>query len=65
MTNLSKIQEDGKTYAIYNPDFINGGGFASRAEDVVFRVANRFPDTEDCGLSRYVFIRLNEMFLKI
>ncbi len=64
MTNLSKIDEQGKSFAIYNPDLINGGGFKSKAEDVVFRVANRFPDTQDCGLSRYVWIRLNDMYLE-
>lgn len=64
MTNLSKIDENGKSYAIYNPDLINGGGFKGKAEEVVFCVANRFPDKEDCGLSRYVWIRLNNMFLQ-
>ena len=63
MTNLSKIDKEGKSYAIYNPDLINGGGFRQKAEEVIFRVANRFPDREDCGLSRYVWVRLNAMFL--
>ena len=63
MTNLSKIQDDGRSYAIYNPDLINGGGFADKAGGLVFKVATRFPEQEDCGLSRYVFIRLNDMFL--
>lgn len=63
MTNLSKIDKEGKSYAIYNPDLINGGGFKQKAEEVIFRVANRFPDREDCGLSRYVWVRLNAMFL--
>ena len=56
-------KEEGKSYAIYNPDLINGGGFKQKAEEVIFRVANRFPDREDCGLSRYVWVRLNAMFL--
>lgn len=42
LTNLSKIDSAGKSYATYNPDFINGGGFAGRAEEVSFRIANRF-----------------------
>ncbi|MFQ9738023.1 MAG: hypothetical protein ACLR06_09995 [Christensenellaceae bacterium] len=63
LTNLSKIDSAGKSYATYNPDFINGGGFAGRAEEVSFRIANRFADREDCGLSRYVWIRLNDTFL--
>lgn len=61
MSNLSKIRKSGVTYSIYNPDMINGGGFADYGEQVKFRVANRFADREDCGLSRYVFIRLNDM----
>lgn len=64
MTNLSKIRRDGKMYSIYNPDEINGGGFNSRSDNVRFRIAQRFSDIEDCGISRYVFIRLNDTFLK-
>lgn len=64
LTNLSKIQKDGKTYAIYNPDLINGGGFHWNAEETKFAIANRFPSIEDSGLSRYVWIRLNDTFLK-
>ena len=64
MTNFSKIQENGLSYAIYNPDFINGGGFAKDSKDVVFRVSKRFPDREDSGLSRYVWIRINDTFLR-
>ena len=63
MTNLSKIDETGRSYSIYNPDMINGGGFADRADDVVFRIANRFADRQDCGLSRYVWIRMADTFL--
>ena len=63
MTNLSKIDKNGKSYAIYNPDLINGGGFHWNAEETVFKIAPRFPSIEDCGLSRYVWIRLNDTFL--
>lgn len=64
ISNLSKIDEAGNSYSNYCPDLITGGGFAVRAEDVKFRVANRFPDRVDCGLSRYVWIRLNDTLLK-
>ena len=64
LTNLSKIQKDGKTYANYNPDLINGGGFHWQAEETKFALANRFPSIEDSGLSRYLWIRLNNTFLK-
>lgn len=60
LTNLSKIDEKGRSFAIYSPDEITGGGFGDRAEEVKFRIAPKFPDTEDCGLSRYVWIRIND-----
>ncbi len=58
LTNLSKIRADGTTYSIYNPDEINGGGFSDRAENIKFQVAKRFSQKEDCGISRYVWIRI-------
>lgn len=64
MTNLSKIQKDGTTYSVYNPDEINGGGFDGILNSVRYRVAKRFSDREDCGISRYVWIRINDAFLK-
>lgn len=63
MTNLSKIDGAGNSYAIYNVDSIPGGGFHDRADDVVFRLSNKFPTRRDCGLSRYVWARLSETFL--
>lgn len=64
LTNLSKIRLDGTTYAIYNPDEINGGGFHSNAEENPLKIAERYASYPDCGLSRYVWIRLNDTFLK-
>ena len=58
MTNLSKIRENGVTYAIYSPDEIPGGGFSDKAEHVRFEIAPRLPNTPDCGLSRYVWLRI-------
>ena len=60
MTNLSKIDKDGRSYANYNPDEINGGGFNGVDEAIRFRIAPRFPNREDCGLSRYVWLRIND-----
>ncbi len=60
MTNFSKIQPDGTTYSIYNPDEINGGGFNSLSDTVRFRIANRYADICDCGISRYPWIRIND-----
>ena len=64
LTNLSKIRSDGTTYAIYNPDEINGGGFHSNVEETTLKIADRYASYPDCGLSRYVWIRLNDTFLK-
>ena len=63
MTNLSKIDDEGNSYAIYNVDAIAGGGFHDRADDVVFRLSDKFPKQRDCGLSRYAWARLRETFL--
>ena len=64
LTNLSKIHRDGRSFANYNPDEINGGGFHSRVEETTLKIADRFPSHEDCGLSRYVWIRMNDTLLK-
>ena len=57
MSNFSKINEKGESFACYQPDYITGGGFARRSEDVEFRIARGFPRQVDSGLSRYVWIR--------
>ncbi|MBQ7761330.1 MAG: hypothetical protein IJ400_04670 [Clostridia bacterium] len=64
ITNLSKIDKNGHSYAIFNPDYINGGGFTSNCQEVNFRIAQGFPQTKDSGLSRYVWIRINDTFLQ-
>ncbi|MBQ7906922.1 MAG: hypothetical protein IJ309_03005 [Clostridia bacterium] len=61
-TNLSKIQKDSRSFAIYQADLITGGGFDKSR--LSFSLAPRFPKTEDCGLSRYVWIRINDTFLQ-
>lgn len=63
-TNFAKIDETGNSYAIYNVDDINGGGFPDRKGGVPFRIANNFADTVDCGLSRYAWIRANDSILE-
>lgn len=57
MSNLSKIDSRGKSYACYLPDYITGGGFTERCEDVEFRISRGFPRQPDSGLSRYVWTR--------
>lgn len=64
MTNLSKINENGESYASYNPDMINGGGFHCECSKINYKVSTKFPSIKDSGLSRYVWIRINDTFLK-
>lgn len=64
LTNLSKIQKDGTTYAIYNTDELNGGGFHEDTGKITYKIANPYPSYPDCGLSRYLWVRINETFLQ-
>ena len=64
MTNLSKINENGESFANYNPDMISGGGFHCECSKINYKVASKFPSIKDSGLSRYVWIRINDTFLK-
>ncbi len=64
LCNLAKIHPDGKSYSIYSFDEITGGGFARNSGEVKFRIAPSFPDQADSGLTRYVWIRLCDTFLK-
>lgn len=57
MSNFAKIDKDGKSYTCYQPDYITGGGFTDKSDDVEFRIAKGFPRQTDSGLSRYVWIR--------
>ena len=63
MTNFAKIDQSGRSFACYQPDYITGGGLNSRCEDVTFRIAKGFPKQSDSGLSRYVWIRYYETFI--
>jgi len=65
MTNLSKIDDRGESYGIYNPDMINGGGFDGIPDEIRYRVSPKFPIRPDFGISRYVWIRMNDTFLRI
>ena len=59
MSNLSKIDRKGRSYACYQPDYITGGGFTDNSSEVKFRIVNGFPKQTDSGLSRYVWTRLS------
>ncbi len=59
MSNLSKIDRKGRSYACYQPDYITGGGFTDNSSEVKFLIVNGFPKQTDSGLSRYVWTRLS------
>lgn len=63
MSNYAKIQDDGSSYAVYQPEFITGGGFANSSDECEFRVKRGFPKQTDSGLSRYVFSRAADTWL--
>ena len=64
-TNFAKINADGDSFAIYNVDDINGGGFHGTSDEIEFKIAEKFPKQTDCGLSRYAWLRATECVLKI
>ena len=50
MTNLSKINKNGESYAIYNPDMINGGGFHCDCSKINYRIAKKFSTIKDFNI---------------
>lgn len=64
MSNFSKIDINGKTYACYQLDYIPGGGFTGDSNEVSFKIRQGFPRQADSGHSRYVWVRAYESVLK-
>lgn len=62
ITNISKIDKNGRTYATYTPDLISGGGFAKSADEVTFELSPRIPKNEQCWLVHYLWIRYFDTF---
>ena len=62
-TNIAKGDKFGRYKAVYQMDYITGGGFL--VEKVQFRIAPEFPDLEDVKTSRYVWARASETILKL
>ena len=62
MLTLSSEGEDIREFGINLPiNFMskkNGGGFSDNAENVRFEIAKKFSSREDCGISRYVWLRI-------
>ena len=63
MSNFSKAEKDGKTYACYNLDYIPGGGFATDCKKTILKIRQGKPKRADSGLSRYVWVRASETVL--
>ena len=63
MSNLSKIDGNGSSYACYMLDYIPGGGFTDDSAQVDFSIRQGFPHQRDSGLSRYVWVRAFESVL--
>lgn len=59
-SNFAKTDKKGKMYSVFQPDYITGGGFTDRCEQVEFRIARGFPRRSDSGLSRYAWLRAAE-----
>ncbi len=63
MSNFSKAEKNGKTYACYLLDYIPGGGFHTDCKDTVLEIRQGKPKRTDSGLSRYVWVRAHETVL--
>jgi hypothetical protein len=61
--NFAKIDGQGKSYAIYQADYITGGGFLPGVVKR-FEIVPKYPRQSDSGLSRYVWIRAAATLLK-
>lgn len=67
MTNFSKIEKNGETYACYQPDYFPGGGLEGirrtllqlSPEDIPkkYEIVHDYPKHLDRSLSRYVWVR--------
>ena len=60
--NFAKIDKDGKSYAIYQADYITGGGFLPGVV-TKYEIAPKYPRQSDSGLSRYAWIRASQTIL--
>lgn len=64
-TNFAKFAKDGKATAVYQMDYITGGGFQYPKMEIPYRIAPRFPDKEDVKTSRYVWVRAYNTILTL
>ena len=61
-TNFAKIHADGRSYTVFQIDYITGWRYF-RAEEVRYELAKEFPEQFDNGTSGYVWTRAADAFL--
>ncbi len=64
LTNLAKIAPNGESRSCFQPDEITGGGQTSDCGEVPFRLAGGFPKKSDQSLSKYLWVRMENTWLK-
>lgn len=74
ISNFAKEDENGNMYSCYVPDYICGGGDDDTRNSLAtkeqiekaprYAVAHRYPETPDSSLSRYVWVRAIDTWLK-
>ncbi len=63
MSNFSKINKKGQSYACYCLDYIPGGGFKKDSSQIDFNIRLGLPKITDSGLSAYAWARGAESIL--
>ena len=63
-SNFAKIDERGRSYSCYQPDYITGGGFHDDSSEIKFQLVHSYPKQTDSGLTRYVWIRAFDSILR-
>lgn len=61
-TNFAKIHADGRSYTVFQIDYITGWRYF-RAEEVRYELAKEFPEQFDNGTTGYVWTRAADAFL--
>ncbi len=63
-SNLSKIQQDGTSFAVYFADYFASGGNVTNSSEVPFEYIKGLPKTSDNGITPYVWTRLYETWFR-
>lgn len=63
MSNFSKINARGQSYACWCADYIPGGGFTNDSGEIRFQIRQGLPERTDSGLSMYAWARAADSIL--